>query len=148
MHHVAIMKKSWGLIPRILSGEKTIESRWYQTRRVPWGAIAPGDTIFFKNTGEPITTQATVAEVRQLEIREKKDVRKILREYNNTICIPLADVGRLQENPLPRYAILIFLINPRLTPTPFTIDKSGFGSAAAWLTLPDIRHIGLKTRAK
>lgn len=28
MQHVAIMKKSWGLIPKILSGEKRVESNY------------------------------------------------------------------------------------------------------------------------
>lgn len=52
MHHVAIMKPSWKLIPKILSGEKTIESRWYQTRRAPWNGIAAGDVVYFKDSGE------------------------------------------------------------------------------------------------
>ncbi|MEI7477466.1 MAG: hypothetical protein WCJ81_02865 [bacterium] len=39
MDHVAIMKKSRKLIPKIVSGEKTIESRWYQTKRAPWNTV-------------------------------------------------------------------------------------------------------------
>lgn len=31
MEHVAIMRKSWGLTDKILSGQKKIESRWYKT---------------------------------------------------------------------------------------------------------------------
>ena len=54
MHHVAIMNKSWNLIPKIISGEKSIESRWYQTKRTPWDKIKAGDKIFFKNSGEAI----------------------------------------------------------------------------------------------
>jgi len=42
MDHVAIMKRSWGLIPKILSGEKTIESRWYKKRIPPWNRISKG----------------------------------------------------------------------------------------------------------
>ena len=33
MEHVAIMKKSWGLIEKILSEEKTAESHWYKTKQ-------------------------------------------------------------------------------------------------------------------
>ena len=54
MDHVAIMNKSWGLIPKILSGSKTIESRWYKTKRTPWDKIAKGDTVYFKNSGEQV----------------------------------------------------------------------------------------------
>ena len=37
MDHVAIMKKSWGLIPKILDGRKKIESRWGIHKCSPWG---------------------------------------------------------------------------------------------------------------
>ena len=36
MEHLAIMKKSWKLLPKILKGEKKIEARWYVSRVCPW----------------------------------------------------------------------------------------------------------------
>ncbi|MDO8559127.1 MAG: hypothetical protein Q7R84_02240 [bacterium] len=39
MEHLAIMKKSWGLTEKILSGQKKIESRWYLSKRSPWDTI-------------------------------------------------------------------------------------------------------------
>jgi hypothetical protein len=72
MEHIAIMKKSWGLIPRILKGEKSIESRWYKHKAVPWGKIFSGDTIYFKNTGEPVGVAAKVVNVIQYEQLTKR----------------------------------------------------------------------------
>jgi len=43
--HVAIMRKGWGLTGKILTGEKTIESRWYMNRYRPWGAMAAWLTV-------------------------------------------------------------------------------------------------------
>ena len=63
MEHVAIMKKSWGLIGKIISGEKKIESRWYKSRRSPWGKIKQGDEVYFKDSGEPVSIKAKVAKV-------------------------------------------------------------------------------------
>jgi len=37
MDHVAIMKKSWKLTEKILSGEEKIESRWYKSKYSPRG---------------------------------------------------------------------------------------------------------------
>ena len=54
-NHIAIMKKSWGLIPKILDGTKTCESRWYRSRVAPWDKIRPGDNLYFKNAGEPVS---------------------------------------------------------------------------------------------
>lgn len=39
MHHLAILKKSWPLIPKILNKQKTIESRWYKVKCAPWNKI-------------------------------------------------------------------------------------------------------------
>lgn len=45
MYHIAILAKRRKLLDKILSGEKRIESRWYLTRRTPWGRIAPNDYL-------------------------------------------------------------------------------------------------------
>lgn len=139
MHHVAIMKKSWGLIPKILSGEKTIESRWYQTRRAPWNKIKNGDIVYFKNSGQPVTAQAIVSKVLQFEIASISDVANIVNKYGKQIAL-------LNKDPktwgaLPKYCILIFLSNPALIKKPFHINKTGFGNAAAWLCVGDIKKV-------
>jgi hypothetical protein len=43
--HVAILRKSSGLLEKILAGEKKIESRWYSARFTPWDQISAGDTV-------------------------------------------------------------------------------------------------------
>lgn len=138
MHHVAIMKKSWKLIPKILSGEKTIESRWYQTRRAPWGKIQAGDKIFFKNAGEPVSARATVAKVLQYELTSVDDAIAIVQKYGKRICIVNRDPATWK--PFPRYCILLFLADPTAVP-PFEIEKKGFGMASAWLTVGNIHAL-------
>lgn len=139
MDHVAIMNKSWKLIPKILSGEKQIESRWYQTRRVPWNKIRAGDIVYFKNSGEPITAQAGVFKVLQFEIKNPADIKNIVDQYGHKIAL-------INQTPqtwgkLPKYCILVFLKKPQVVWQSFDIDKTGFGSATAWLTVADIRTI-------
>lgn len=80
MIHIAYMKKSWDMIPKILTGEKTIESRWYQTKRAPWGKIAAGETVYFKNSGEPVTAKATVAKVLQFKSLNPEKIKEILEK--------------------------------------------------------------------
>lgn len=139
MDHVAIMKKSWKLIPKILSGEKTIESRWYQTKRAPWNAIRAGETIFFKNSGESVTAQASVQEVIQREIENLNDAKAIVKKYGKEICLVNPDLATWSA--LPRYCILLRLKNPKRVSRPFDIDKRGFGAPAAWLTVDRISKI-------
>ncbi len=142
MHHVAIMKKSWNLIEKILAGQKTIESRWYQTRRSPWDKIHKGDRVFFKNAGEPLQAQAAVEDVLQFSLNTIDDIKKVIRTYGDGIKLVQSDPTLWVS--IPKYCILIFLKNPKKIEHPFHIDKKGFGSAAAWLTMPDIQERILK----
>lgn len=145
MDHVAIMKKSWGLIPKILSGEKTIESRWYQTRRAPWGKIKAGERVYFKNSGEPVTVRTTTSKVLQFEDLTPKKVRQIFRKY-----IRADGIARGEEKKFftrfksKKYCILVFLKNA-VHVRPFHVDKRGFGMMAAWIMVDDIKRIKRKS---
>ena len=66
MEHIAIMKKSWGLTQKILNGQKKIESRWYSVKYRPWDRIKEGETVYFKDSGEPVKLKAEVSKVMQL----------------------------------------------------------------------------------
>lgn len=141
MDHVAIMKKSWGFTEKILSGEKTIESRWYATRRKPWNVIVEGDTVYFKNSGEPITISAVVWRVLQFEYLTPRNVREILAKYGADDGIEKKEIpeffARFKDK---KYCILIFLKSVHKV-WPFDVDKTGFGAMSAWIAVPDISKI-------
>lgn len=139
MHHVAIMNPAWKLIPKILSGEKTIESRWYQTRHAPWNQIQKNDTIFFKDSGKPITAQADVSEVLQFTFQDLAGVRYVLNQYGKEICLVNPDPTTWGK--LPKYCILIRLKNPQILKQPFAIHKAGYGIGCAWMVVEDINDI-------
>jgi len=44
MDHVAILSKKYELLDKIISGEKTIESRWYVNRIAPWNKMTYSPT--------------------------------------------------------------------------------------------------------
>jgi ASC-1-like (ASCH) protein len=141
MHHVAIMRKSWGLTEKILSGEKKIESRWYKTKRTPWGKIGKGDAVYFKNSGEPARIKAEISKVLQIENLMPKKVKAILLKYGQADGIGKENIPfffKLFKN--KKYCLLIFLKNPRKT-KPFDIDKRGFGAMAGWISVPNVNTI-------
>ena len=130
MDHIAIMKKSWGLIPKILSGQKQIESRWGVYKCAPWGKVNPGDTVYFKNSGEPVTVRAKISKVEQFTDLTPKKIKDIMEKING-------DIAWAKNK---HYCTLIYLTDVKQV-KPFNINKSGFGSAAAWLTTPHINKI-------
>lgn len=141
MDHVAIMKKSWGFLDKIKSGQKTIESRWYQTRRVPWGKITRGETVYFKNSGEPVTVKAKVKRVEQYESLIPMKVEKLLNKYGQPDGIAPEDLSHFVERfGNKRYCILVFLQDVKGV-RPFQIDKTSFGLQTAWISVPNIDKI-------
>ena len=141
MDHVAIMESSRGLIPKILSGEKTIESRWYRARFAPWNKIQAGEIIYFKDAGQPITARATVECVLQFDHPTKKVLLKLLENFggNPGICFSDSRAQTLRWATQRPFVILLFLKDARRI-KPFKIDKAGFGNACAWLTMSDFEQ--------
>lgn len=141
MQHLAIMKKSWGLTEKILSGQKKIESRWYKSKYAPWDRIKTGEIVYFKDSGSPVALKAEVEKVLQFADLTPEKVRNILDKYGDVDGIEKRDVPKFFELfKNKKYCMLIFLKNPQKI-TPFEIDKTGFGAMAAWICVDDIKQI-------
>jgi ASC-1-like (ASCH) protein len=146
MEHIAIMKKSWGLTQKILNGQKKIESRWYSVKCKPWNNIKEGETVYFKDSGEPVKMKAEVSKILQFAGLTPKRVKEILDEHG--------DNDGLEKNKIPefyerfkdkKYCMLIFLKNA-VKIDPFDIDKTGFGAMSAWITVDSVSRIKKKPR--
>ena len=141
MYHIAIMRKSWKLTEKILSGKKKIESRWYMNRSAPWNKIHAGEKIFFKDSGEPVSIKAEVEKVLQFENLTPEKVGKILREYGAPDGICIEDIPKFYDRfKNKKYCMLIFLKNPKAI-EPFEINKKGFGIMSAWICVGDVGEI-------
>lgn len=141
MEHIAIMKKSWGLTQKILSGKKKIESRWYTTKVSPWDRIKIGETIYFKDSGGKIKVKAIVEQVIQFSDLTSEKVKEILNTYGPNIGIGIDNIHPFFERfKDKKYCILIFLKNPQAI-EPFNIDKTGFGARAAWISVECVRKL-------
>jgi len=141
MDHLAIMKKQWGLTQKILSGRKKIESRWYKVKYPPWNRIKPNETIYFKDTGDSVSLKAKVKKVLQFSNLTPKHVMQLLYKYGLNDGLSMEDLPKYyQMFKDKKYCILIFLKNPQKI-KPFDIDKTGFGTMSAWITVPNIKKI-------
>lgn len=138
MDHVAIMNPKFGSIEKILSGQKTIESRWSKLKIAPFNKVESGDTVYFKYSGKPVTACATVSKVLQFEKLDAKIFKYIVDNYGHQIC--LQDTKYDTWYKTKNYVTLIFLKSPKRV-KPFQIDKSGFGSGCAWITTLKLRKV-------
>ncbi|RJR27200.1 hypothetical protein C4561_02815 [candidate division WWE3 bacterium] len=148
MDHVAILRrakisKNDNLLGDILIGSKTIESRWYVNKIIPWNKIQKGESVYFKESGCPVTVSATVEGVLQFDSLTPDLIEKLIEKYGKRIA-PNSNLagfkmwGRKQVK--KRYCILVFLKNVKKIES-FNINKKGFGNSAAWLTVNDINEI-------
>jgi ASC-1-like (ASCH) protein len=137
MDHVAILSKKLKLLPKILTGEKTIESRWYKYSKPPYKSIKKGDNVYFKNSGDAVSVKARVADVLFFAKLDKETFNHIISEYGSSICINKSFWKNIKHKNL---CTLIFLKDVKQI-TPFNIDKIGYGMMAAWITVDDINSI-------
>ena len=141
MEHLAIMRKSWGLTDKILNGQKKIESRWYSLKYKPWDCIKEGETIYFKDSGDPVRIKAEVSKVMQFADLTPKKVKEILNDYGKDDGIEKEKIpGFFERFKDKKYCMLIFLKNPQEI-KPFDVDKDGLGTMSAWITIDNISRI-------
>jgi len=140
MDHVAIMNKKLGSIAKVLSGEKVVESRWSKNKIAPWDKIHPNDIVYFKYSGGQVIARATVSKVLQFDKLDEEKFNYIVKNFGQAICLQNTKYDSWYKS--KNYVTLIFLESPQKV-NPFQIDKSGFGSGCAWVTIPDIKFICL-----
>lgn len=138
MQHVAILNKQKRLLAKIISKEKTIESRWLVHKSAPWNKVRSGETIYFKESGCPVTVTAIVDKVLYFHLAET-DINTLFQKYG-------LDIGFDNERQMKKYSsgknycVLIFLKDVKEI-EPFDIDKSGYGIMSAWICVDDISRI-------
>jgi len=141
MDHVVIMKKEWGLLPKILSDVKKVESRWYKFKVAPWNKVKKGDTLYFKDSGCHVIVKAKVTDVHQYLIESDRHALEIMQNYAKLDLgvknIP-SQVRKYIHN--KKYAIFVFFCSTEKI-KPFEIDKTGYGLQSAWLCVKNIESI-------
>ena len=80
--HIAILKQPF--FDMVLSGEKTIESRWSMHKVAPYNKVSVGDKILLKETGKDVTATAIAKKVQYYELTPQL-VEEINQKYGKEI---------------------------------------------------------------
>ncbi len=131
MEHLAILSKKNKLLQKILSGEKTIESRWYKSKKPPFNTLKKGDIIYFKESGSPVTARASVKDIEAYDNLSPEKIKQIVLQYHKQLGVSPLYYEKLAGK---TFCMLIFLENAEKIP-PFNVRKS-YGSA--WFSLDSI----------
>ena len=128
MQHIAILKQPFFYM--VLSGEKTIESRWSMVKVAPYKKVSVGDKILLKETGKDVTATANVKKVQFYELTPEI-VEDIRIKYGKQIGTDKFEDWKstLQK----KYCTLIWL--DEVTPVaPIKVKRS---NGAGWIVLKD-----------
>lgn len=148
MQHLAIMDPKKKFLEKILTEEKTIESRWSIQKRNPFNNIKKGDQIYFKNSGKEVSVIALVNRVLFFEDLNPKKVKEILDEYGERIGITKTNKKEFYDYAKnKKYCTIIFLEKIK-TIKLFQINKRGYGNMSAWITLKNINSIKIRIDKK
>ena len=129
--HLAIIVQPY--LSRILSGEKTIESRYSINSIAPYKKIKAGDIVLLKKSGGGVFAVFEAGKVRYFSISNQGDLEKIRNDYNDQLKI---DENFWEVKKDCKYATLIDI--NRLWEIPqFKVCKQ---NRAAWVTLGSISH--------
>lgn len=141
MEHIAIMKKSWWLINKILQGIKTVETRWYNTKYPPFDRIKEWEIIYFKDSWNPVMIKAIAEKVEQFENLYEERTSQILEKYAFadlwTDIIP-KEIENYTKN--KKYCIVIHLKCPEEI-KPFNINKKWFWAMTSWICIDSVEKI-------
>ena len=119
MKHLAIFKGEAG--ENILSGKKTIESRFSRKKTVPFGQVSSGDLVYIKPSGKDIIGQFRVKKVIFFDGFEERDVKEIKLKYEREI---VADENYWKSKESSKYLTLIFIGDSnRFITSPIKIPK-------------------------
>lgn len=107
-------------------------------KNAPWDQIEVGDAVYFKDSGEPVTLRSKVRNVLQFENLTPEKVGEIIKKYGREDGLDVGEFerwfGMFKDK---KYCLLIFLGEVESI-EPFEIEKKGFGTMSAWITVKDV----------
>lgn len=105
----------------IISGDKTIESRFSINKCSPYGKVKKNDVVFIKETGKSICAYSIVSEVKYYSKENNNLNLQLLEEnYSKDICV--CDNNFWKDRSNKNYATLLWVANPT-TISSFCINK-------------------------
>ena len=132
--HLVIMKKLY--LDAILTGRKTIESRFMKTKCAPLGKIVTGDRLFFKVSSGPVCATGRAGKVMDFENLTPKRIERFKRTYNDRI-VGCEDYWA--EKSGSKWGVLVWLEEAKAI-EPVWIDKKDW---RAWVVLTAEKNFGL-----
>ncbi len=132
MKHIAIFRQPF--FDMVLSGEKTIESRWSMKKVAPYKKVEIGDKLNLKLTGQAVSATAKVKDVKYFELTPEL-AENIKAKWEKEIGIDKFKNWETYKN--KKYCTLIWLEDVKKI-QPIKVKRS---NGSGWMILKDREKI-------
>lgn len=133
--HLAIFQPQ--VIDEIISGRKTVETRFSLKKIPPFGQISTGDIVYLKPSGKPVLGQFLVKKVIFFENLNNDDWALIKNHYGDKLSLGTeeADKRYFKDHQEAKYGTIIFIDQvEQFITSPITYKKN---DRRSWLVLDD-----------
>jgi hypothetical protein len=137
--HVVYLDAKAEEMERLLEGSKRMVIRGAAGRKMPYGRVKEGDTLFFINNNAEGVVKAfgVVKTVFNSEKMTKEESVDLVNTNQDKLQLTDRQVKRWAGK---RYIVLIEVMDVQSI-TPFKIDKSNYGNMDDWLPVEDITKV-------
>jgi hypothetical protein len=141
MDHVVYTDAKEKELTALLAGTKTMIIRGATGRKLPYGRVKSGDTLYFiNNNGEgKVKAKATVTDVYNSEKLSEDESISLVEQNQDKLQLTAKQFKRWAGK---RYLVLIQVGNIEAI-EPFGIDKSNYGNMDDWLPVENINNVRL-----
>jgi len=142
MDHVVYLDAAAKELELLLSAQKTMIIRGATGRKLPYGKVIPGDTLYFINNNAEgiIRAKANVKSVFNSEKQSEQESTQLIDQHQNKLQLTKKQLGRWSAK---RYLVLIEVSDMQWV-EPFRIDKNDYGNMDDWLPVEDIERVRVK----
>jgi hypothetical protein len=139
MDHLVYLDAKAKEMDNILSKNKKMIIRGATGRKLPYGRVAPGDTLYFINNNAEglVKALAKVKSVFNSEKMSPEESKALIERNQEKLKLTDKQIDRWSGK---RYIVLIEIDNVNAI-TPFTLDKTDYSNMDDWLIVEDINII-------
>ena len=139
MDHVVYLDSKAKELENLANGKKSMIIRGAMGRKLPYGKVNVGDTLYFiENKGDGlIKATAVVDTVLNSEKLTEEESLGLVEKHQDKLML---DKGLLQRFGGKRYLVLIAVKDFQILPL-FKIDRSAYANMDDWLPVEDINKV-------
>ena len=139
MDHVVYLDAKTKELERMLDGSKSMIIRGAAGRKMPYGRVHAGDTLYFINNNAEgvIRASAAAKTVFNSNKMSKEESIQIVETNQDKLQLTNKQIKRWAGK---RYLVLIEVEDPSEV-EPFPIDRSNYGNMDDWLPVEDIETV-------